>query len=159
MPYITDAALNAATAARLKRVGVDMSTNAYWPSIITDANNWAYLEILRRMAMRGFTATDLADWTEAARFNTRLGMWYAISEAGVGEDFAEKMLDRLDERDRLWNYDGDNLVVPISSSTGLIINPSQSVVITTGLENTSQDLFAPPYPNDPRLDPPNGPLF
>lgn len=132
MTFIPDSTLQAAVAARLKRVGIDIANSAYWPTIITDANNNAYSDIIRLMGLRGYTATDLALWSDAVRFNTRIGIWYAINDGGIGDAFKADQLDKLDERDRLWNDDWKGLTIPISSATGLVIYPSQQQVITTG---------------------------
>lgn len=140
MSFITDTQLQNELAARLKRVGIDITNSAYWPTLVTDANLWAYNEIIRRMAMRGFLLTDLTNppnppytgpWLEGTRFNIRLGLWYAISEGGVGDAFKADQLDKLDEREKLWNSDGMNLVCPTDPNGNLIV-PSQDVVITMG---------------------------
>src|ERR1700723_1095194 len=103
MSFITDTQLQNELAARLKRVGIDIANSTYWPIIVTDANLWAYNEIIRRMAMRGYLQADLLAtathgvWLEGIRYNTRIGLWYAITEGGVGDAFQQAALDKLDE--------------------------------------------------------------
>lgn len=122
---------------------------------MTDANQWAYNEILTRMAMRGFTAIDLANWQSAVQFNARIGLYYCLTDGGLGQSLDEKAVDKFDDRERLWNDEAKNLHAPLSSVTGLLIQPSQQVVITQGQQDTSRDLFVMD-PNDPRIGGNNG---
>lgn len=138
MSFITDAQLTTDLAARLKRVGVDITNSTYWPTIITEANQWAFNEIIRRLAMRGYTADQVNTWIEGPRFQTRLGLWYAISDGGVADAFKDEQLQKFDERSHLWNDEGKELVCLVDAD-GKLINPNEQVVITTGSTETGDN--------------------
>lgn len=100
MAQISDATLKTAVA---KRLGFADSSglSSKWDAIVTDANSWAWREIQRKLGARGYTATQIDAWDDGAEYNTKLGLFWALTNGEGLQAFDVPALRSLDCRAEL----------------------------------------------------------
>lgn len=97
--FITDAQLLARLLGALQKAELD--TSGVWDQLVTDANQFAYTDIVQALTSRGFSAAQIASWDDGPQNNLILGVWWALTTAGSTKNYDQKFIDKFDIRPAL----------------------------------------------------------
>lgn len=150
--FIADTDLLITIAAALKnKDGVQaLADTPYWSQIATEANEQAYNEIATRLSARGFTAAQIAAWDRGEEWERKLGLYFALTEAALTDDYSDKYIAKLKER----YFDGLDDVQVLNA--GVIQSPAGTFGLpNSGPQETGMDLFVPIDPDDHRIGEPS----
>ncbi len=149
MASITDAQLLTALADRLKVTSAN-ELPAYWAgTIVPNAVNAGYQDMLGALLNRGFSKAQVDAWDRAAEFNLSQSLYWAMVNGGVTLDQAHpdalKALDRREELKSVLVFVGGVWVQPPAGNPGLV---------TTAGPSLAGGVFAWPDPDDGQLGTP-----
>ncbi len=144
--FISSFVLQQAVADRLKLAGVSTLPDHYLTSILPDALNGSYQEILGRLMARGFTKEQVDSFDRGAEFQRAIGIYLALVNGGVyaGMDpETMKCLDRRKELDSVLVFNAGIWIKPVGNQPGLVVTAGASA--QGGIFNwpTGQDDEAP----------------
>lgn len=154
--FISNQTLQSYVAAVLHRAGAavttDVTQSTFWPSIVAQANQSAWGEILDRLIRRGFTVTQINAWDRGAEVQTQIGCYNALRDGGCLENFSETFLRNM------MRYFDPTIEGNILDNT-LVTNSQQWQTpgdtpgnIGTGPLDTTEDMYVMPTPSqDPRI--------
>lgn len=131
MSFNTTSQLKARVAAQLKKASTELAD--YWDTIVEDALNAAYNEIVTVLSSRGYSSAQIADWDRGGEFEKDIGLFWALTKgAGLtGED--DRWINKLDRRKEL-----ETVSVTID---GEVVDPATAGDIGTGSMDTSWQTF------------------
>lgn len=161
--FIQDADLTSALRDVLQRAGgAQGNLRPFWNSIITNANNKAYWEIVERFMHRGYSKAIIDQWDRGAEFQRDIGLWWAL-EMGLAMDpetYNPEALKpyQLDRRSELetGQEQGSFRKGVLLTIGGVFVQPDTSVAqAVSGGFDTSGDMFVWPDPNDTRIGNPS----
>lgn len=92
--YIADAVVEAKVKNLVKRSSLDDIPD-FITDNITEYNQKAYNEIIAVLIGRGYTPAQIAGWDRGAEFNLDIATYWAISNAGVTEEFDTEEMNKL----------------------------------------------------------------
>src|SRR5438552_863679 len=118
--FLHDSDIRPSLAAILKQDPAALP--AYWDTILTDAHNKAYNEILRRLLARGFSIDQAKTWDAGAEFEKDMTLWWTLNNGGALNPAEDKWIMKLDRRKELDDVDvliGGALVVPVTGRQGV----------------------------------------
>ena len=123
MSFLRDVDLLANLADRLK-LGGAAELPDYWAStIVPQANQSAYQEILGRLLRRGFTKAQIDLWDRGREFQQSLGVYFALVNGGAYQGYDTLTIDRLDRRcelDTVLVFVAGVWVIPPAGNPGLV---------------------------------------
>ncbi len=154
--FVADSVVQAALLDQLQKTntGHTAALEPWWPGIVTRANVWAYGEIRRRLAARGYTPVQVLAWDDGIEFQTDLAVWKCLSsaQAMAPESYSAKGLESLDRRHELTG--GKDGIGPAGVTVGGIWQDPAGPVgqAVTGPMSGVNDLLGTPIdPEDPRI--------
>lgn len=112
MPYITDEALKDAVAAALNLASA-ADLPDFWDDIVTNSNESAYQDIVRRLQARGYTLAQIDAWGSRIEFNRDIGLYWSLVKGAGTAGFDDKFIARLDRRLEL-----DEVYVDVEDADG-----------------------------------------
>ncbi len=143
--FLTPGQLQNNLAGRLK-TSMD-AMPAYWAGFIVECQQWAYGEIVSRLAARGFTSAQIVDWDRGAEFERCLTLYWALVNGDVvGGTGDLKALSLLDRRLEL-----DTVFFTINGKGQAPENTEGVAIVSVGPMDTSEDVFVPIDQDDPDL--------
>ena len=145
MSFITNNQLLQAIADRLKLASTS-ELPAYWSSTIgPDANTAAYQEIVGQLLARGYSKSQVDAWDRGAEFQKSIGLFFALSNAGVYAGYDPETIENLDRREEL-----ERVIVTVS---GEWVKPTgdKPGLITTAGPSAEGGIFNFPDPNGEEL--------
>jgi hypothetical protein len=135
MPYITDAQLKQAVKDRLG-LAADQPLASRWDSIIADANQAGWQDIVNHLRARGYTQAQVDAWDSRAVFNRDQGLFWALTNGAGLHGFDDRYIGKLDRRAEL---DGlVILIVGVATAPGDTAGEGQ---VKSGALKTDADLF------------------
>lgn len=101
--FTTDLLIKNRLAGLLKQLNLEDGLSEYWDDIVTDSRTSAYNEIVSRLADRGLSLTQIADWERGAEFERDIALYWCLIKGAVGgeDDKFIKQLDRRKELDEV----------------------------------------------------------
>jgi hypothetical protein len=125
--FLQDSDLNDSLADELQKVRGSLV--GFWLGVITEANQWAYNEILSRLVARGFTLAQVTAWDRGAEFQRDMGVWKCIADNAVmqPDSYNVKAKDTLDRRKELSGAPQDNIQACILTINGVFQAPQTTV--------------------------------
>lgn len=122
MSFINNAQALTLVAAELKKDEDDLPS--YWSTLVANANDFAYNEILDRLGSRGYTKAQVDQWARGPEVQRDLCIWHALTRGGGLEGFDMSTInsyDRRDDLDRTYLRDSSgNRMDPTAGEPGLI---------------------------------------
>jgi len=99
--WVTDDEL--ATRVKDRLALVEFEAGSQWTStIVPDANERAYGDIVGALALRGFTPSQIAGWDRRREFQISQGLFWALTDGmAVGKDGEPLKIAPLDRREEL----------------------------------------------------------
>lgn len=129
MSFVTDLELSGAVADRLKLGGISSLQPYLTNTIIPQANQSAYQEILGSLLARGFTKSEVDAWDRGEEFQLAIGLFFALMNSGSYQGYDQETLQCLDRRKELKSVlvfvDGA-WVKPTGDKPGLITSSGPS---------------------------------
>lgn len=141
MAFITDEQLRDALADRLKVAGNDVPA-AFSSTIVNRSNTAAYQDVVGRLIARGYTKAQIDQWDRGAEFQTMIGLYWCVVNAGAYGGFDPETLKAWDRRKEL-----AEVIVAINGAWVRPTGDQPGLVVTSG-PSTSGSLF--------NLDPDDG---
>lgn len=125
--------ITAVLAAQLKVDTTQTPLDAFWSTLVAQAQTRAYNEIQMRLLERGYTAAQISAWDRGAEFELDIAVWWCLTQ-GAGLSAADlKGVDRFDRREELRSVSVSN--------AGVLINPGALGRIGFGLQSDDQNVF------------------
>lgn len=143
MAFNTDATVKTALAAILK---IDESAlPSYWDTIITQAINDAYYEILGRLLRRGYSQSQITSWDRGASYELGMALRQCIIRGGAYDGFNERVIEALEKAEDL-----DTVLVFVS---GEWVRPPEGNpgLVASGGPSADGGIFNWPDPDDANL--------
>lgn len=150
--FITDAVLTKAVKDVIVRP-VDEALIPQWETTITRANREAYGIIVRSLAKRGYTKTQIDQWDDGAEFQESIGLWRVLTtlRAMIPDTYSQEALNQLDRRMELAGDAAKGIEpVPVMIDGEMVAPASTLGQVTFGEFDTTQDPFGRLNENDTR---------
>lgn len=98
MSFISDESLRSHYAARFHKYG----TTGAWSRLASEANSWAYREIVSALTARGYSISQVESWDAGAVYQKSLGLYYMLLIPGPDQEpLAPDVLKTFDRREEL----------------------------------------------------------
>lgn len=101
--FLTDADIGAALAHTLKKADYAalQAAAAFWTEIVTNSHESGYKDVYTALVNRGFTAAQIAQWDDGARYELDQSLFWCLIRGGSLHNYDPKLLSNLDRRKEL----------------------------------------------------------
>src|ERR1700674_3285704 len=74
---------------------------SFWTSIVADALNESYADIISRLSARGFTPIQISQWDRGQEYQIDIGLFFCLTKGGATQENVSadrfKVVDRREE--------------------------------------------------------------
>lgn len=146
--YVEDSQILSDIAAVLKQPDSATLTGkggAFWPGIVALRHPTTYNDIFQALAARGYTSDQITAWDAGATYERVLTVYWALVDNGCLSEAGAAFISKAESYLKSLKH----VVVTVA---GKVVSPEgTSGQAGYGGFNTSQDMFQPIDPCDPRL--------
>ena len=150
--FATDAEVKSYARALLAK-DTSVTLKDYWDTIVSNMHSAAYQFILNWWGQKGYSKQQIADWDFGSQFEIRLAGYLSLARLSAlyPDSYSQQALALLDPRKELAGDKQLDIPPAMLVVDGEVVDPEGTRgSISTGLLDTSEDLFVPFNADDPR---------